>query len=261
MIDLHCHILPGVDDGPANLDFSLALARAAVESGIDVVAATPHVRSDGALDPARVEGEVDSLTLALHSAGVALRVVTGGEVTLERALELDGEQAKAVCLGDSSYLLVESPFSDAGPRLESGLYELQQRGLHPVLAHPERSRAFLGRPERLASLVAAGVLCSITAGSMAGRFGSPARRFSARLLERGLVHDVASDAHDHIFRPPDIREGFASMEELLPGIEEQVEWLTLLSPQAILSAQDPPPAPNRPSQGSRWRRLATPLMR
>lgn len=260
MIDLHTHILPGLDDGPANVDFSLALARAMEGAGIEVAAATPHIRPDHAVDPLGLQEQVDAFNARLREAGYPLRVVRGGEVDLSRALTLDDAQIEAVCLGRGQFLLVESPRSGIGDSLERGIEKLHERGVRPILAHPERSGAFLSEPERLERLVDAGALCSITAASMTGGFGRRARRFAAHLFKRGLVHDVASDAHDHIFRAPDLVGGFEAMDELVPGLSAQADWYTRTAPAAILEGREPGPPPSVPRPPSRLRKLATPLL-
>jgi len=260
VIDLHCHILPGLDDGPVNLDFSVAMARAAEEAGIVVMVATPHVRSDHPNEPAEIEAAVRELNTALAAENVELRVLAGAEVALQKAAELDDEILRALCLGSGDCLLVESPYRSIDIDLEGILWGIQARGLRPVLAHPERCPIFQRDPTRLARLVNGGLLCSITAASLAGRFGSTVRKFSLELLYDGLVHDVASDAHDHLHRPPDLLKGFESAEEDVPGIRGQATWFTVTAPVAILTGKplprmpDPPPRPPT----SRWRRLVRP---
>lgn len=259
MIDLHTHILPGLDDGPANVDFSLALATAMVDAGIEVAAATPHIRSDHAVEPLELPQRVDDFAARLDDAGVALEVVKGGEVDLARAMTLDRIELEAVCLGNSPFVLLESPRAPVGDSLESTLGELRGLGLRPILAHPERSEVFLSDPERLERLLATGALASVTASSMAGGFGRRVRRFTADLLRRGLVHDVASDAHDHIFRPPDMTDAFRRLDEQIPGLAAAADWFTRTSPAAILEGRDPGAPPPLSGGRSRLRRIATPL--
>ena len=257
MIDLHCHILPGVDDGPVNFDFSVAMARSAAAADIQVMVATPHIRADYEVDPDALEGKVERLNAALEEEGIQLHVLTGGEVSLQKAAELDDEVLGKVCLGDSDYLLIESPYRSIDIDIEGIVRDVQARGFKPLLAHPERCPIFQHDPDRLQRLVNSGVLCSITAASMAGGFGATVRRFTLELLHDGLVHDVASDAHDHLHRPPDLLSGFESAESEIPGISEQASWFTVTSPVAILAGRplparpDPPPRPPT----SRWRRL------
>ena len=258
MIDLHCHILPGIDDGPVNFDFSVAMARKAEDAGINIVVATPHVRSDYPTEPAQIATAVADLNGTLADEELELRVLAGAEVSLQRATELDDATLSVLCLGSGDYLLVESPYRSIDIDLEGILWDLQARGFKPVLAHPERCPIFQRDPDRLARLVNGGVLCSITAASLAGRFGATVRKFSLELMYDGLVHDVASDAHDHLHRPPDLLTGFESAEADIPGIRGQANWFTVTAPVAIVTGRDSlPPRPDPPPRPpmSRWRRI------
>lgn len=252
MIDLHCHILPGVDDGPERLEDALALAREAADEGIRTIVATPHVDGRHLRTAAGVRDLVASLNSSLGDAGIPVEVLPGAEVALSWLGELgDGELADAA-LGDGPALLVESPYTGDVPLLEEQLFDLQVKGFQPLLAHPERCPAFQARPERLAALVDHGVRCSITAASLAGRLGQPARRLSIELVAHGLVHDVSTDAHDTRRRPPRLREGFDAADDELPGLAQAREWFTRVAPAAILigAGLSPPPALRR---RSRWR--------
>ncbi len=253
MVDLHSHVLPGVDDGPANTDFSVALAQAAVAAGTEVLAATPHIRADHPFDPLEIPARVEELNSALRARFIPLEVVAGAELALPKARELDDHALRDLCLGQSRHLLVESPYGDMDEQLEMTLFDLQARGFTPLLAHPERSEAFHGRAERLSALIGHGVLSSVTAGSMAGRFGEPVRRFTLSLFALGLVHDVASDAHNHLERPPGLRVGFEAAEADMPGIGEQARWYTADVPRAILQDRPLPPRPG-PIKARRRRR-------
>jgi protein-tyrosine phosphatase len=254
VIDLHCHILPALDDGPTDLEGSLELARALVAAGIDRVAATPHIREDHPFDPREVPPRVESLNGELRGAGVALDVVPGGEVALSMAPELTDDVLAALCLGGGPYLLVESPYTHATDLLERDLFALQVRGFRPILAHPERSPSFLSDRDRLADLVDRGMLCSITASSMTGRFGRTVRRFTIDLFRAGLVHGVATDAHDPVSRVPDLLAGFRAVEADLPGALKASAWFTRDAPAAVLAGEevtDPP----RLRSGAGWMRL------
>ena len=257
MIDLHCHILPGLDDGPSNLDFSLAMARAAVESGTQLIVATPHIRADFDVDPVEIEPRVDLFNERLQRERLPLRVLPGAEIGWATAPELDDRQLARLSLGSGKRVLLESPYGKKPVDVEGIIAGLEERGFKAVLAHPERCPLFQRDIERLRSLVESGTLCSITAGSMAGRFGEPVRVFTVAMLRAGLVHDVASDAHDHIHRPPDLVGGFTKVEEEIPGIEQQAAWYTVTSPVAILAGNPLPQAPDlgEPAPASRLRRL------
>jgi protein-tyrosine phosphatase len=258
VIDLHCHVLPGLDDGPSNLEFSLAMARAAVEAGTQILVATPHVRRDYPVEPEEIEGCVAELNDALRESRIPLEILAGAEVSLAKAAELGDPDLGRLCLGDGPYLLVESPYTRDDQDIEGILGDLQRRGFRTVLAHPERSRVFQTDEHRLARLVDEGALTSITASSLWGLFGTAIQRFSLRLMDRGLVHDVASDAHDHLHRPPDLLRGFRAAEREMPGISEHATWFTIAAPVAILAGRPIPEQPKLPplrAGGSLWRRL------
>ena len=254
MIDLHSHILHGLDDGPRTLDGSLELARAAVAAGTSTILATPHVNDDRSIDAARVADGIATLRPALAEADIPLEVLPGGEIAIWRLADLDDDTLHSLALGGGPYLLVESPFSPVG-EFEPIVLDLLTRGHRVLLAHPERCPAFHRDPPRLAELVERGVLVQITATSMTGAFGSTVRRFTSALLLEGLVHVVASDAHDAVRRPPGQAAGFAALERELKGLEAQQEWMTTLVPRAILDGAPLPERPPLPRRGGLLSRL------
>jgi protein-tyrosine phosphatase len=259
VIDIHCHILPGLDDGPANIDFSIAMARAAVADGTQLIVATPHIRRDFDVDPEAIAPAVNDLNMRLGAEDVRLRVLPGAEVGWREVAELDARTLGRLCLGDSGYLLVECPYGSTPADLEGVLAEVHQRGLKAVLAHPERCPLFQKDIDRLAALVADGALVSITAASVSGGFGERVQEFTFDLLERRLVHDVASDAHDHLHRPPRLGAALSAAEDQLPGISEHASWFTVTAPVAILRGDRPDDVPRlaRARRGG-WRRVLRP---
>jgi protein-tyrosine phosphatase len=254
VIDLHCHILHGLDDGPATLEESVVLGRAARESGIEAVVATPHIREDYPFDPSLIDLRARELVKALDDADVGLQLITGGEVAISRVPDLDDETLQSLCLGDGPYLLVESPYTYATTVLEETVFDLQIRGFRPVLAHPERAPSFQQDLERLVGLVDRGVLCSVTAASMAGAFGGTVRRFTASLFAKRLVHNVASDAHDPVRRTIDLLAGFSVLDRELPGLSDQARWFTVTVPAAIVEGMAAPALPEAAHQGEPRRR-------
>ena len=255
MIDLHSHILPGLDDGAADVDTSLAMARAAVDDGVEVMVATPHVSFDYPVEPWDVAGGVEYLNVALARAEIPLSVLPGGEIALPRLTELDDLALQGLALGGGPYLLLESPYTPGVAYIEELVFAAQVRGFRVLLAHPERCPAFQRDPARLARLVERGVLCSVDAGSMMGRFGRTVHRFVVSLFLDGLVHNVASDSHDERRRPPGLRAAFRAAEADLPGLAAQRDWLTHAVPAAVLSGGDLPPRPAAiRSPGRSWRR-------
>jgi protein-tyrosine phosphatase len=254
VIDLHSHILPGIDDGPPTMEGSLELARAAVAAGTRTILATPHINNDPSIDPARIATGLAELRAALAAAEIPLEVLAGGEIAIWRLIDLDDDILRALALG-GPYLLVESPFSPVIGDFEPMVLDLHARGHRVLLAHPERCPAFQKTPSRLEGLVEAGALVQLTAGSMTGGFGSTVRRFTIAILREGFAHVVASDAHDAVRRPPGLQAGFPALERDLPGLSEQAEWLTQLVPRALLDGAPLPPRPPLPRPAGLLRRL------
>jgi protein-tyrosine phosphatase len=256
MFDLHCHILPGIDDGPATIDGSLALARLAVERGVQTIVATPHVSHYYDNDAATIARLTDEVNGALRDAHIPLTVLAGAEIALTRASELASEELGALTLAGGPWVLLEPPFTSTATGIELAVGELAEQGYGILLAHPERCPAFQRDPRQLESLVRGGALTSITAGSLVGRFGASVKRFALELFEAELVHNVASDAHDVEQRQPGIAN---ELEQA--GLSAMREWLTDAVPRALLNGEES--MPERPAfsflatpshGGSWWRR-------
>ena len=194
-VDLHCHLLPGVDDGPATLEESVAYARAAVAAGTGTICATPHVEL---VEVAELPDRVDEVRAALAEEGVALRVEVGGEVKPESVGALEQEELETIAHGPAGarWLLYEVPFRGVDDAFLDGAEELRRRGFGLVLAHPERSRGLVEEGlARLEPLVRAGAVLEINVAPLTDR-EKPERTAAARhLVERGLVQLVATDAH------------------------------------------------------------------
>ena len=243
MIDLHCHLLPGVDDGPVTMDESLEMARVAVAAGTTEIVATPHVDAQLRLDPASFAPAVVELSQALERAGIGLRVHAGGEVALDRYLDLSEDARAAARLGSGPYLLLEAPLAVAAGAFDRMLHALLERGVPMVIAHPERAPAFQREPAKLAALVSAGALTQITAGSLSGMFGSTVRAYAQQLVADGLAHDLSSDAHDPYRRGPGLHQGLEAMAADLPGSAALADWMTVDVPRAVLDGAPVPPRP------------------
>jgi protein-tyrosine phosphatase len=256
VIDLHCHLLPGVDDGPASTEDALALARAAAAAGTTTLVVTPHIDHKWRVDPLEVPTRVESMRAILADAHIAVDVLSGGEVALARLTELRPAEVEAVRLGGGPYILLESPHRSAGAaEFHIWVHNLRRRGESVVLAHPERSPIFLKNPERLDALVADGVLLSITGSALLGRFGRTVQGFALRLLRDGLVHNVASDSHDARRRGPELLAGLHAAERDLPGVLGQADWLTREVPNAVIAGASLPPRPELPERPRGLRRL------
>jgi protein-tyrosine phosphatase len=239
VIDLHTHILWGLDDGARSVDESLDMARAALEDGIDALSATPHVRDDFPTTPAEMEARLAELRAALEDAGIALELLPGGELALDRLLRLEGEELRRFGLaGNPHVLLLEFPYTGWPIGLADQLFSLSRGGTTPVLAHPERNPEVQRDPEKLRPLVDAGALVQVTAASVEGRLGKKPKAAGLALVQLGLAHMLASDAH-----APDVRAIGLSAAARAVGGGALAEWLTEGVPRAIVSGSALPARP------------------
>jgi protein-tyrosine phosphatase len=247
VIDLHTHILPGIDDGVATLEASVELARSAAAAGVVAIAATPHVREDFPTTADRMEEALSDVRAAVEGAGLPTRILPGGEVSVEYLDLLAVDELRRFGLGGNpGYLLVETPYFGVPLDLEERLRGLRALGVTPVLAHPERSVGMRGRRDLLPRIVAAGALVQVTAGSLAGVHGRDVRKAALALVDSGLAHCVASDAHG-----PEIGRPHLDVVASAVGSKPVAEWLTREVPASILAGE---PIPARP-RGSRLRRI------
>lgn len=243
MIDLHCHVLPGIDDGPATLEESLELARVAQQAGLTTLVATPHVSWRYVNGPETIRHGVEAVRTALRSERIDVEVRPGAEIAVSRLGDLSDHDLCDLRLGDGPWLMIEAPLTSSVGDLETILDAIHRRGHWIVLAHPERSPVFLREPRRLGTLVSRGVLCSITASSLVGVFGSTVRRFALALMREGLVHNVTSDAHDAQRRPPVVRSDVLAATAGSPELSARIEWMTEEVPRAILEGDVLPKPP------------------
>jgi protein-tyrosine phosphatase len=235
VIDLHSHVLPGLDDGAADLDEAVAMCRAAAEDGIEVLAATPHVRDDYPTTPQQMEQALAELRAA---AGDGVRLVGGGEIDIGELDRPRDELARFALAGNPRYLLVETPYSGWPLDLPARLFRLLTEGITPVLAHPERNAEVQQRPELLEPIVAGGTLVQLTAASVDRRLGERARSCATTLLDRNLAHLIASDAHAPNIRAIGMRAAVAALDD-----EALARWLTVEVPRAIVENEQMPPRP------------------
>jgi protein-tyrosine phosphatase len=258
VIDLHAHILPGLDDGPVDLEASVALALAAVAAGTRVLAATSHVNRSYGVTAADLAAARRAVIRRLARERIPLEVVQGAEVSMGRLADLDDADLRAMTLGDGPCVLLECPFSPAADAMAPVVAGLLRRRTQVLLAHPERSPSIQRDPDLLGRLVSSGAMAQVTAGSLAGDFGDAARRSAFALVEAGFVHVLASDAHDHRHRPPGMGPGVEALRERYGDVEALAEWMTRRAPEAILAGRPVPagpPLPSRPRRGLLRRRL------
>jgi protein-tyrosine phosphatase len=233
VIDLHCHILPGIDDGAADLSISIEMARAFVADGVSAVACTPHIlpglyHNSGP----DIRHATAQLQQVLDEEGISLRLVAGADNHIVPDFIGGLRSGHLLSLADTRYVLVEPPHHVAPPRLEDSFFNLMVAGYGPILTHPERLTWINTHYEAVQRLVQAGVWMQVTAGSLAGNFGRNARYWSERMLDEGCVHILATDAHDVSQRPPILSKG-RDLAAKRVG-EEEAEHLVLTRPQGIL---------------------------
>jgi protein-tyrosine phosphatase len=242
VIDLHCHILPGLDDGPVDAADSLAMARQADADGVTAICATPHIRHDHDVRIHELPDRLADLGTALRAAGCAVRVLPGGEVAETIVLHLDDDELRAVTLGGAGrWILLEprpGPLTDG---LTDVVHHLADRGFRSLLAHPERhlSRDIV---DRLVALTRDGVLVQATAAYFV--HGSTVSGMHA-LASAGVVHVLGSDAHSsRIGRPVVLSEGIGRLADV-PLLAPHLEWVARTAPAAIVAGEDvvPPYAP------------------
>jgi len=211
MVDLHCHILPGVDDGPATMEESMAMAESAVADGITHIVATPHSSSEYHFDFTRVRRIRDELQSRI---GGRLQFATGCDFHLNHEnLTALRKDASPYCLNQHDYLLVEFNEISIPPAMDQTLHEIQLAGLRPVITHPERNRILRARPERLEKWVRQGCFVQVTGGALTGKFGAAPQRDALKWIRQGLVHFVASDAHHTRTRPLRLQPAYDAVSD------------------------------------------------
>jgi protein-tyrosine phosphatase len=236
MVDIHSHILPGLDDGAETLEESLAMLRIAVDGGTTDIVATPHSDQKYVFEPELVARKLAELRLA---AGDSIRIHNGCDFHLHYENIQDAlEHPARYTINHKNYLLVE--FSDLLILQNTGeiFDRLRAAGMVPVITHPERNPLLRQRFPAISKWVGAGACLQVTAQSFSGRFGKSARKFADRLMESGMVHFVASDAHGVKDRTPDMRDALAYVSDKYGA--KCAEHLFVLNPRAVLHGEPLP---------------------
>jgi protein-tyrosine phosphatase len=213
MIDLHCHLLPGVDDGSKSMDISLKLANDAVGDGIDYALLTPHHMNGVYLNHKKgVIQQTQDFQVELDRHKIPLKVFPGQEVRINGDLLTALDQDDILFADESGrYLMLEFPDDDVPSYTSNMIYELMQRGIIPVIVHPERNTKIMKQPDILYDLLNKGCLSQITAGSYVGIFGHKVQKFSKQLIQSGQVYIFASDAHNLPNRKYEMTNAFAKL--------------------------------------------------
>jgi protein-tyrosine phosphatase len=206
MIDIHHHLLWGLDDGSTSLENSIAMAKMAVADGITHVVCTPHANEQYPYDPKLIAQRIAELQLALDMAGVNLKLGQGSDFHMSYDNIQDAKvDPRKFSINGHGYLLIELPDYGISRNLTETLYQLQLAGLTPILTHPERNATLQADEQRMAEWMRGGLLVQVTAGSVTGQMGKTAQRVALRMLENRWVHFLATDAHNTTSRPPKMR--------------------------------------------------------
>jgi protein-tyrosine phosphatase len=250
MVDIHCHILPGLDDGPDSIEVSLAMAESAIADGITHVVATPHSSSQHTFDYARVREVRDELQ---QKIGSRLILATGCDFHLNpENLEALRADAPRFCINQKEYVLVEFNEYSIPPSMDQTLHEIQLMGLRPVITHPERNAILRVQTERLAKWIRQGCFVQVTAGSLTGVFGPSAQKDALRWLGDGMVHIVASDAHNTRGRPLKLRPAFDLVQKEFG--KEKARGLFFENPMAAFEGRELPYVPELKDESNLPRR-------
>lgn len=233
-IDTHCHIIPAVDDGPSDEATSLEMARVAQADGIGTIIATPHI-VEGFYDGSDREERLSSLRKLLTEKGIELDLVAGAEVPTSACVAGDKASLADLTLAGGPYLLVETA-DMTFDLLSRAVYQVRLCGLYPVLAHPERAAFVQNAPQRLHETISGGeVYCQITANSFEGLFGKQVQKAANELLQGGLVHLIATDAHSPGRRDPRLAGCY---RHLVDTVGQEVASVVMLeNPGRILSGE------------------------
>jgi protein-tyrosine phosphatase len=246
MIDLHSHILPGIDDGAADVAVSLAMARMFVADGVTDLACTPHILPGLYLNTGpQIRVAVQNLQAELDQAGIPLRLTTGADVHMVPDLVAGLRSGRLLSLADTRYVLVEPPHHVPPQKFEEFFFNVLVSGYVPILTHPERLTWVSSHYPAIERMARSGVWMQITAGSLTGSFGRSAQNLAERMLKDGCVHILATDAHDTMRRPPALSRGRDLAAKFVGAAE--AEHLVVTRPRGILENAPVSSLPGIPS--------------
>ncbi len=249
MIDIHCHVLPAIDDGPKTLEQSLALLDLLKREGVTTVVATPHVFDPRYPSPTGAQIE-ERLSLLHENYSGPIEIVGGAEVKLIPEV-LTSLERQELFINRSRYMLLEFPSHIIPLGVENLFFELASSGVRPVIAHPERQRTLLAQPKRLLEFVRMGCLGQLDAPCLTGSQGGDLRKTALRWITEGLVHFVASDSHRPNWRAPILAEPYEVVRKELGG--EIAQAIFHDNPQAAVKDEELPYTPELKSSSGRAR--------
>lgn len=230
MIDIHCHILPGIDDGPSEMQESIKMAEIAACDGISKIVATPHIKNT--LHPvSSIRNSIARLNKRLVNLGISIEIIQGADVNAM----LDVSLLKGYTINNTQYILVEFPHSHLPNSMREVLFKMMVQGYRPIITHPERNVSVLKDPRVLFELINGGVLAQITADSITGTFGVDIQECSRYLLKKNMVRFIATDAHSSHHRKPVLSQGLKAAEKII-GKEKALKLVTV-NPEAVVKGR------------------------
>ena len=228
-IDLHCHILPGLDDGPENLDESIRMAEIAWSERIGNIVATPHIR-ENIFSPELIREKIRVLNEALNKRDIPVEIHYGADVSVRLPTEL----MRSYTLNGTGYILIEFPYTHITPSMvRERLFAIMTAGLTPILTHPERNPSVIRDPDAFIDLLSEGMYLQLTASSLTGEFGEEVRACASYLLKRRVVDLIATDAHSVRWRPPLIEDAVEAARRIVG--EDAAERLVSGNPARVLT--------------------------
>lgn len=231
MIDIHCHILPDIDDGPKTFDQSVAMARMAAEDGITTIVATPHL-NEKLYNPKEISRRVYWLNHLLRVAGIEVSVIQGADVSVM----FRPNQIEGFTINNTNYVLVEFPHTHLPRNADEILFQFVVNGFRPIITHPERNRSISAQPHLLAQILGDNIYVQITSGSLTGKFGMSAQHCAEQLLRAGEVDVIATDAHSTTYRKPKLASGRQAAEAIVGA--EMARRMVFGNPLKIIKGQD-----------------------
>ncbi len=242
MVDIHCHVLPEMDDGAISLEESVAMCRAAAADGIKTIVATPHMFNGVCATPDK-ETINQKIAMVTQACEGCVKIVPGGEVRYSHEVfEEVGDPGARFRLNGGSYMLLEFPFRSMPPNVETAVFQILSAGVTPVIAHPERNLRLQERPAMLANLIERGAMAQLDAGSLTGSFGREAQSLAKRIVEAGLAHFIATDAHHQDRRRPVLSVAAAVAADW--GGEEYARAMVEANPEALINDRPIPFQPD-----------------
>ncbi len=228
MVDIHCHILPDIDDGPRTFEESVAMAKMAAEDGIAAIVATPHL-NEKLYNPEEISRRASWLNHLLRTQKIPVSILQGADVSVL----FKPQQVRGFTINDTDYILVEFPHTHLPKHAADILFEFVVHGYKPIITHPERNPSISTNPELLINLQGQNIYVQITSGSLVGRFGKESRACAEELLRAGAVDIIATDAHSTTFRRPRLRAGMEAAAEIV-GLEA-AKRMVFGNPMKIIS--------------------------